>query len=129
MFTLRMPFSCQEWSHLRSKWANWISNYVVIGFVHTQRNHSVKNGIFTKDLHFYAPGKIIHSQVKYIIMDYFDQKKQRNLDTQLVYLKVTDKLLVLWHHAFILCYGSLRMNGNKDSHQLAIERRLAFQQQ
>ena len=35
----------------------------------------------TKDSHFYAPGKTIHNQVKYIIMDHCDQeaKKFRHL--------------------------------------------------
>ena len=78
MFVLRMPFSCQERSCLRSKWANQISDYVVsYTFACAQRNHSVKNGVFTKDSHIYAPGKTIYIQVKY----YCDQeaKKFRHL--------------------------------------------------
>ena len=43
-------------------------------FIRAQCNHSVKNGIFTKDLHFYATSKNIHNQAKYIIMDYCDKK-------------------------------------------------------
>ena len=92
MFALRMPFSCQEQSCLRSKRPNRISDYIVIHFVCAWCNHSVKNGVFTKDSHFYAPSKTIHSQVKYIIMDYFDQEAKK-LDTWLVYSKVTGKSL------------------------------------
>ena len=52
-------------------------------FIRAQCDQSVKNGVFTKDLHFYAPSKnihnqakyiIIHNQGKYIIMDYCDKK-------------------------------------------------------
>ena len=77
MFALRMPFICQEQSHLRSKQPNQISDYVIIQFVHALRNHSVKNGVFTKVWHFYAPGKTIHSQVKYIKMDYCGQEAKK----------------------------------------------------
>ena len=31
-----------------------------------------------KDAHFYIPGKTIHSQAKYIIMDYFDQETKKS---------------------------------------------------
>ena len=57
------------------------SDYVAIFFICAQHNHYVKNGIFTKDLYIYAPGKSIHSHAKYIIMDYCDQevKKFRRL--------------------------------------------------
>ena len=77
VFVLRMPFSCQEQSCLRSKRANQISDYVVIRFVRARHNHSVKNGVFIKDSHIYAPGKTIYIQVKY----YCDQeaKKFRHL--------------------------------------------------
>ena len=34
--------SAQERSQLRLKWPNRISNYIVIHFIHTQRNHCVK---------------------------------------------------------------------------------------
>ena len=68
------------------------------------------------DSHFYASSKSIHSQAKEITMDYCDQDV-KNLDIQLVYLKGTGKLLVLWQQAFILHSRSLRMNSNEDSCQ------------
>ena len=49
MFALRVQFNCQERSRLRSKRPNQISEYVVIWFIHAQRNHFVKNGVITKD--------------------------------------------------------------------------------
>ena len=119
-----MTFSCQEWSRLRSKQPNQISDYFVIHFVHAWRNHSVKNGVFTKDTHFYAPGITIHNQVKYIIIDYCDQEAKK-FRHSIILPKVTSKLLVPRRCVFILCYRSLRMNGNEDSR--SIERRLAFQ--
>ena len=78
MFVLRVWFSCQEWSLLRSKQPNRISNDIVIHFIHTRCNHFVKNGVVTKDSRFCVPDKTIHSQMKYIIMDYFDQEAKKS---------------------------------------------------
>ena len=39
-----------------------------------QHNHFAS---LQKDLHFYVPGKTIHSQVKYVIMNYFDQEAKK----------------------------------------------------
>ena len=41
MFVLKVRFSCQEQSHLKSKQQNRIGDYVVIHFIRTQRNHFV----------------------------------------------------------------------------------------
>ena len=64
-------------SLFKIKVSKLISDYVVICFIRARCNHSVGNGILTKDLHFYAPSKTIHIQVKYIIMDYCDQEARR----------------------------------------------------
>ena len=75
---LRVQSSCQERSRLRSKQPNQISDYIVIHFIHARRNHFVKNGTITKDSRFCIPGKTIHSQAKYIIMDCFDQEAKKS---------------------------------------------------
>ena len=83
-FALWMPFSCQEWSYLRSKQANQISDYVVTCYI----THSVIilwKMASLQDSHFYTPGKTIHSQVKYSIMDYCDQEAKNLLVSCLCY--------------------------------------------
>ena len=73
-FALRVRFGCQEWSRLRLKRPNWISNYVVIRFIRTRHYHFGKYGIVRKNLCFCVPDKTIHSQAKYIIINYCDQE-------------------------------------------------------
>ena len=48
MLALRVRFSCQERSRLRSKRPNQISNYVVIRLIRARHNHFVKNGVATR---------------------------------------------------------------------------------
>ena len=47
-------------------------------FAHDVANHFVKNSVITKDSRFCIPDKTIHSQMKYIIMDYFDQEAKKS---------------------------------------------------
>ena len=49
-------------SHQRQKIFNVKFSQTMVCFICAQHNHSVKNGVFTKDLHFYAPDKTIYSQ-------------------------------------------------------------------
>ena len=96
MFALRMRFSCQEWSRLRSKQPNRISDYIVIRFICALRNHFLKMASLQK-IYGCVPGKTIHSQAKYIIMDYCDQEAKK-FRAWLVYPKA---ILVS-----CLCYGA-----------------------
>ena len=69
-FALRVRFSCQEHSCLRSKLPNWISDYVAVRFIHARCKHFVKNSVFTKRFIFVFPVKLSIGK-QYIIMDYF----------------------------------------------------------
>ena len=93
MFALRMWFSCQEWSRLRSKRPNRINNYIVIRFIHALRNHFLKMASLQK-IYGCVPSKTIHSQAKYIIMDYCDQEAKKSRRT--ISLTVVSRL----------CYGA-----------------------
>ena len=65
MFSLRLQFSFQERNRSRSKGTNRISDYFVIRSIHAQRNHFVKNGVFTR-FTLLCSAKTIHIQAKYI---------------------------------------------------------------